>query len=106
MTANKPETALYRAPTLSLLLVSHGGLVHVVLCVYVYMCTVVRDTNKRYTLNHDIHVVLNSCGFSLKTDSWKSSAIYFMQIYNTGVLLVSDGKFSCDLICACSDDSH
>ena len=28
MTANKPETALYRAPTFSLLLVSHGGLVH------------------------------------------------------------------------------
>ena len=24
MTANKPETALYRAPTLSLLLASHG----------------------------------------------------------------------------------
>ena len=29
MTANKLETALYRAPTLSLLLVSHGGIVHV-----------------------------------------------------------------------------
>ena len=28
MTANKPETALYRAPTFSLLLASHGGLVH------------------------------------------------------------------------------
>ena len=27
MTANKSETALYRAPTSSLLLVSHGGLV-------------------------------------------------------------------------------
>ena len=27
MTANKPETVLYRAPTFSLLLVSHGGLV-------------------------------------------------------------------------------
>ena len=26
MTANKPETALYRAPTFSLLLVSHGGI--------------------------------------------------------------------------------
>ena len=25
MTANKPETALYRAPTFSLLLASHGG---------------------------------------------------------------------------------
>ena len=29
MTANKPETALYRALTFSLLLASHGGLVHV-----------------------------------------------------------------------------
>ena len=28
MTINKPETVLYRAPTFSLLLVSHGGLVH------------------------------------------------------------------------------
>ena len=28
MTANKPETVLYRAPTFSLLLVSHGGLDH------------------------------------------------------------------------------
>ena len=26
MKANKPETALYRAPTFSLLLVSHGGI--------------------------------------------------------------------------------
>ena len=26
MTANKPETVLYRAPTFSLLLASHGGL--------------------------------------------------------------------------------
>ena len=26
MTANKPETALYRAPTFSLLLASHGGI--------------------------------------------------------------------------------
>ena len=32
MTTNKPETALYRAPTFSLLLASHGGLVH--MCVY------------------------------------------------------------------------
>ena len=31
MTASKPETALYRAPTFYFLLVSHGGLVHVVL---------------------------------------------------------------------------
>ena len=42
MTANKPETALYRAPTFSLLLVSHGGIsshacvrVHACECVYV-----------------------------------------------------------------------
>ena len=28
MTINKPETVLYRAPTFSLLLVSHGGLVY------------------------------------------------------------------------------
>ena len=28
MTANKPETALYRTPTFSILLLSHGGLVH------------------------------------------------------------------------------
>ena len=26
VTANRPETALYRAPTFSLLLVSHGGI--------------------------------------------------------------------------------
>ena len=32
--------------------------------------------------------------------------IYFMRICNTGVLLVSNGKVSCDLIRACSDDSH
>ena len=32
--------------------------------------------------------------------------IYFMRICNTGVLLESNGKFSCDLIRACSDDSH
>ena len=32
--------------------------------------------------------------------------IYFMRICNTGVLLVSNGKISCDLIRACSDDSH
>ena len=30
MTANKPETALYRAPTFSLLLASHGGIVRFV----------------------------------------------------------------------------
>ena len=29
MTANKPETELYRAPTFSLLLASHGGIVYV-----------------------------------------------------------------------------
>ena len=28
MMANEPETALYRAPTFTLLLASHGGLVH------------------------------------------------------------------------------
>ena len=32
--------------------------------------------------------------------------IYFMSICNTGVLLVSNGKILCDLICACSDDLH
>ena len=32
------------------------------------------------------------------------SVIYFMQICNTGVVLVSNGKISCDLIPACSDD--
>ena len=32
--------------------------------------------------------------------------IYFMRIFNTGVLLVSNGKILCDLIRACSDDSH
>ena len=31
MTANKPETALYRAPTFSLLLMSHG---EISLCIY------------------------------------------------------------------------
>ena len=38
MTANKPETVLYRAPTFSLLLVSHGGLVCVCVCVCVCAC--------------------------------------------------------------------
>ena len=32
--------------------------------------------------------------------------IYFMRIWNTGVLLVSSGKILCDLIRACSNDSH
>ena len=32
--------------------------------------------------------------------------IYFMRIYKTGVLLISNGKISCDLIRVCSDDSH
>ena len=32
--------------------------------------------------------------------------IYFMQICNTGALLVSNGKILCDLIRVCSDDSH
>ena len=32
--------------------------------------------------------------------------IYFMSICNTGVLLVSNGKILCDLICVCSDDLH
>ena len=35
--ANKPETALYRAPTFSFLLVSHGGLA--IVCVYIYINT-------------------------------------------------------------------
>ena len=41
MTANKTETALYRAPTFSLLLVSHGGIssyMHVCVCVCVRAC--------------------------------------------------------------------
>ena len=32
--------------------------------------------------------------------------IYFMRICNTGVLLLSNGKISCDLIRACSEDSQ
>ena len=32
--------------------------------------------------------------------------IYFMRICNSGALLVGNGKISCDLIHACSDDSH
>ena len=62
--------------------------------------------NILYTVNSDIHIALNSCSFSLKNDSWKSSVIYFIQICNTGVLLVSNGKILCDLIRVCSDDSH
>ena len=30
--------------------------------------------------------------FLVKNDTWKSSVIYFMQICNTGVLLLSSGK--------------
>ena len=44
--------------------------------------------------------------FLVKKDSWKISVIYFMQICNTCVLLVSSGKILCDLICVCSDDSR
>ena len=51
-----------------------------------YCCYTIR------TVNHDINVALNSCGFSYKNDSWKSSVNYFMRICNTGVLLVSNGK--------------
>ena len=61
-----------------------------------YVCTII----------HDINVALNSCGFSFKSDSWKSSVIYFVRICNTGVLLVNNGEISCDLIRARSDDSH
>ena len=32
--------------------------------------------------------------------------VYFMRICNTGALLVSNDKISCDLIHACSDDLH
>ena len=40
MTANKPETALYRAPTFSLLLVSHGGTSSCVgRILYVHVCS-------------------------------------------------------------------
>ena len=42
---------------------------------------------------HEIHAVL-----VFLNDSWKSSVIYFMWIYNAGILLVSDGKILCDLI--------
>ena len=28
------------------------------------------------TVNHDVRVALNSCGFSIKNDSWKSGVIY------------------------------
>ena len=52
-----------------------------------------------------IHVAFNSCNSSLKMTLGKV-VIYFMRICNTGVLLVSNGKILCDLICACSDDSR
>ena len=61
---------------------------------------------QKTTINDDIRVALNSCSFSLKNDSWKSSVIYFIRICNTDALLVSNGKILCDLIRACSDDSH
>ena len=32
--------------------------------------------------------------------------IYFVRICNTGVLLVRNGKISCDVIRVCSDDSQ
>ena len=43
-----------------------------------------------HAINSDIHVALNYYSFSYVT--------YFMRKYNTGVLLVSNGKFSCDII--------
>ena len=60
------------------------------------------------TVNRDIHVALNSYGFSLKTTLGK--VVWFIScefaIYSTGVLLVSNGEILCGVICACSDDSH
>ena len=39
MTVTKPETALFRAPTFSSLLASHGGLVHVNFLDLIPVCT-------------------------------------------------------------------
>ena len=77
-------------------------------CVYMHfsLCMCVCTSGMYVYRNHDIHVAFNSFSFSLKNDSWKSSVIYFMRICNTGVLLVSSGKISCDLVRVCSDDSH
>ena len=44
--------------------------------------------------------------FELKSDSWKSSVIYFARILQYWCILVSNVKISCGLICVCSDDSH
>ena len=49
------------------------------------ICTVHR-------VNHDIHVAFNSCIVSLKMTR-KSSVIYFVRYCNTGLLLVSNGKY-------------
>ena len=68
-------------------------------------CRKIRDAEFLEDIRYSKSVVLYSCGF-VKDDSWKSSVIYFMRICNTGVLLISNGKISCDLIRVCSDDSH
>ena len=44
--------------------------------------------------------------FELKSDSWKSSVIYFVRILQYWCILVSNGEISCGLICVCSDDSQ
>ena len=55
-----------------------------------------------HTINHDTHVALNSCCFSLKIILAKvRSVIYFLRICNNGV--VSHGKISCVLIHVCSN---
>ena len=46
MMANKPETALYRTPTFSLLLASHGGLVH---ALYLYIVCGAREKSWIYS---------------------------------------------------------
>ena len=68
--------------------------------------SIVNSTFSCPTLYYDIHVALNHAVLVKKSDSWKSSVIYFMRISNTGVLLVSIGNILCDSICACSNDSH
>ena len=59
----------------------------------------------RYNYNHDnysFHKILTQ----FQNDPWKSNVIYFTPLCNTDVLLSRNGKILCDLISACSDNSH
>ena len=66
MTANKPETALYRTPTFSLLLASHGGnsLCAIVIPVVWYGYTVVCSRSVGRGLRAEVYVMVECSYFA------------------------------------------